>query len=152
MNKPISNIINEKEYTIFINNNNLLTSCQKKELINYFKLKYNNYIEPNSNNQFNFYIKNIIENNDIEEMCRIKLLLNHFVNYNIIEKIINKIIKNNNKSTDSNIIDYIIKYNKSFEKITNKYQVCDKWTYSIEYLSHLYLKEYLPKNIKINNI
>lgn len=149
--KPKSNIINEHEYINFINNNNLLTSCQKKELINYFKLNYNNYIEPNSNNQFNFYIKNIIENNDIEEMCRIKLLLNHFVNYNITEKIINKIIKNN-KSTDTNIINYIIKYNKQFEKITDKYQICDKWTYSIEYLSQLYLYKYIPKNIKINNI
>jgi ubiquinone/menaquinone biosynthesis C-methylase UbiE len=139
---------NKNSYINFINNNNLLTLCQKKELINYHNLKYSNYIEPNSNNQFNFYIRNIIENNDIEGMCRIKLLLNHFVNYDIVEKIINKIIKNN-KSSDSEIINFIVKHNKSFKKILNKYEICDKWTYSIQYLSMLYLDKYKPS---INNI
>lgn len=153
--KPKSNTINEQEYLIFIDNDNLLTVCQKKELINYYKLKYNNYIDPSSNNQINFYIKNNVENNDIEGIYRIKLLLNHFVNYNFTDKIINKIIKNN-KLLDSTIIDFIIKYNKTYEKVKDKYEICDKWTYSIQYLSLLYfnnyINNYINQHIKINNI
>jgi ubiquinone/menaquinone biosynthesis C-methylase UbiE len=141
---------NENEYFLFLSNNSL-TICQKKELINYLKLKYNNYIEPNTNNQFNYYVNNIIENNDIEGMCRIKLLLNHFVNYNITEEIINKIIKTN-KLTDSSIINYIFKSKKQSVRIIDIYQICDKWTYSIEYLSHLYLDNYLSKNIQKDDI
>jgi ubiquinone/menaquinone biosynthesis C-methylase UbiE len=149
--KPKSDIINEIKYFTYVNNNNLLTICQKKELINYYNLKYTNYIEPNSNNQINFYIKNIIENNDIEQMFKLKLLLNHFINYNITIKIINKIIKNNNL-LDSDIIDFIIKHNKTHEKVKDKYEICDKWTYSIQYLSLLYLNNFINQNIQTNNI
>jgi ubiquinone/menaquinone biosynthesis C-methylase UbiE len=144
-------MINEKDYISFINNNILLTSCHKLELINYYKLKNNNYIEPNSNNQFNFYIKNIIENNDTEGICRIKLLLNHFVNNNITEKIMSKIMKNKNL-LDSDIINLIIKYNKLSEKIKDKSDNCDKWTYAIQDLSLLYLNNFKQNNIEQNNL
>ena len=151
MSKPISNKINEHEYIHFTNTNNLLTSCQKKELINYFKLKYNNYIYPNSNKQFIFYMDTIIKNNDIEGLCRIKLLLNHFIDYDLTEKLINKIMKKNTL-LDSEIIEYIMKNKKKMEKTINKYIVCDKWAYSIEYLSLLYLNQYMPKHIHKNNL
>jgi hypothetical protein len=39
----------------------------------FVELNYSNYIEPNTNNQINFYIKNVIKNNDVEGICRIKL-------------------------------------------------------------------------------
>ena len=139
-------MIKEKEYIEYINNNPL-THCQKKELMNYYKSKYQNYIEPNSNNQINYYIKYVIQENDIESICRIKLLLEHFVNIDIVEKIINKLIKNKTL-LDSEIIQLIIKYNKSSKKIKEKNENCDKWTYAIEFLSLLYLNSFKPKDIK----
>jgi ubiquinone/menaquinone biosynthesis C-methylase UbiE len=116
----------------------------------FVELNYSNYIEPNTNNQINFYIKNVIKNNDVEGICRIKLLLNHFVNHNITEKIINKIIKNN-KLLDSHVIDLIIKANEDIIKNKNKYEVCDKWTYAIQYLSLLYLNKYTNFSNKYKN-
>ena len=80
-------ILDKEKYFNFVNNHKLLTFYQKKELINYHNLKNTSYIESNSNNQFNFYVTDIIKNNNIEEMCRIKLLLNHFVNNDLTEKI-----------------------------------------------------------------
>jgi ubiquinone/menaquinone biosynthesis C-methylase UbiE len=145
------NIINDIEYITFINNNNLLTLYNKIELTNYYKFKNNNYIEPNSNNQINFYIKNISENNDTEGMCRIKLLLNHFINNTITEKIISKIIKNK-ILLDTEIINLIVKYNKSSEKIKDKNEIFDKWTYAIQNLSLLYLNNFKPNNIEQNDL
>jgi ubiquinone/menaquinone biosynthesis C-methylase UbiE len=132
------------DYLIYINNNNLLTNCQKKTLINYNNLKFKFYIETNSNYQMKFLFDNIYKNNNIEEVARFELLLLHFTDYSTLKYIIRQILKK--KITDTDIINIISKKLYKHHRINNIYEVCNKWIYAIESL----LLIYNNKNDNIN--
>lgn len=142
--------INKKDYIQFINNNKNLTNCEKKTILNYFDLKFNFYVNTISNIQIQKYFEEAVKDKNITEITRLQVLFMHFINYESSAKIIEKLYKNN-KLSDNEIIDFI-KNNTIHKTIHDKYQICEKWEYAIEILSHLYINKIKSKNNEISNI
>jgi len=158
MKKDNNDIFTKNEYFDFINNNSNITECQKKMLINIYNEKFSFYINQKSNKQFSTYMKEVIKNNDIEEINRLQSLFVHFSQFISFKSslILIDLLKTNKKITDIEFINYIlnIENKKLNKKIENP--VCDKWSYAIQYLSIIYKKYYkqskLTKDIKYLDI
>lgn len=140
-------IFDSNNYINYINNNNILTECHKKSLINYYNLKFNLYSETNSNYQIKTLFDDIYKKNNIEEITRLQLLLINFTNYDTSKIIIKKLKKN---IKDNKIIDILSKNPKIREN--NIYEVCNKWIYAIQNLSLYYLKNITNKNFNYLDI
>ena len=160
MKKDNNDIFTKTEYIDFINNNFYVTECQKKILIDIYNTKFSFYINQKSNKQFNTFIKEAIKNNNIEEITRLQLLFIHFSEFISfkLSLILIDLLKTNKKITDTEFINYILKYNEDNKQINKKIEkpICDKWTYAIQYLSMMYNKFYkqhkLTKDIKYLDI
>jgi SAM-dependent methyltransferase len=140
-------IINKNNYFNYINNNKIFSDCQKKSLINYFNLKNNFFVKNDSNIQINSYYLEAFKNKNIEELNRLIELLYKFSNFNISYNIINLLKKKKELIKDSDIVN-IISNNKNTKKMYNKYKICNKWVYALEYISKKYIN--LTCNLKGN--
>ena len=154
-NNIIKNNIVKNEFFNYIKGNYLLTECEKKSIIFYYNRKFKFFVENNSNKQIITFYKEAIDNNNIEEITRLQILFNHFMNFDLSNKIID-LLKTKKKVNDTDIINYILK--NIDKKSDNKYNdkniyKCDKWLYAIQHIS-LFAKYYLKseKNIKYLDI
>jgi ubiquinone/menaquinone biosynthesis C-methylase UbiE len=128
----------KNDFINYINTNYFLTECQKKSILYYYNQRFKFFVENNSNKQIITYFKEANDNNNIEELTRLHLLFNHFMNNEVSLKTIDY-IKTKKKVNDSDIINYIL---KNMDKITNKTNdkfKCDKWIYAIQHISLIYL-------------
>jgi ubiquinone/menaquinone biosynthesis C-methylase UbiE len=141
--------INKNNYFDYINNNEKFTDCQKKTLINYFKLKNSFFVRLNSNIQISSYYLNALNNKNIEEINRLHELLYKFSTFELSYNIINLLRKKQNLIKDSDIINIISK-NKNYQKIIDKYKMCNKWVYALEYIVKKIIT--INDNIKIDKI
>jgi ubiquinone/menaquinone biosynthesis C-methylase UbiE len=159
----ISIIKNKNEYINYIEKNFLITQCEKKEIINIFNNKFKFYVDQDSNKQIITFFKESINNHNIEEITRLQLLLQHFVNFNISEKTIEYLKTKKIKLNDTDIINFIIKQiNDNNTKDTKdtkdnikeniKDTSCDKWFSSIQSLSLIYNLYFKPKEIENKKI
>lgn len=134
-----NDIFQRKEYYDFINSSKL-TECHKKSLLNYYELKFEIFVNNNSNYQVKTFFEDAFKNNDIEEITRLQLLFIHFVNFKLSCRIID-LLKNNSNLKDDFIVNFIEKNNKKNKVIYSKYLVCDKWIYAIQKLVLIYLND-----------
>ena len=155
MNKLYNNFIKENykidksNYFNYINNNKNLTYCQKKSFINYFNLKNTFFVGLRSNIQINSYYLSAFNNKNIIEINRLQELLYKFSNFDLSYNIINLLRKKKDSIKDSDIVNIILK-NKNNKKIFNKYKICNKWMYALEYIVKNYIN--INHNIKIDKI
>jgi ubiquinone/menaquinone biosynthesis C-methylase UbiE len=160
MKKDNNDIFNKNEYFDYINNNLNLSECQKKMLIDIYNSKFDYYVNQKSNKQFNSYMKEAMKNDNIEQITRLQLLFIHFSDFISfkLSLILIDLLKTNKKISDTDIINYIIKYNEENKHVNKKIDksICDKWNYAIQYLSIIYKKYYkqnkLMKDIKYLDI
>jgi ubiquinone/menaquinone biosynthesis C-methylase UbiE len=146
-------IFSSENYKKFIMANNMLTDCQKKNLINFFELKNTFFVKTNSNQQIISFFNQALKNKNLEEITRLQLLIFHFVNFKNTQKIMDMLYEYNN-ITDEKIVNTMINMNKNKNsrnelKNMQKYFKCDKWVNAIQELSHIYLTKIKP--IKLNN-
>jgi ubiquinone/menaquinone biosynthesis C-methylase UbiE len=160
MKKDNNDIFTKTEYIDFINNNFYITECQKKMLTDIYNTKCTFYINQKSNKQLNTFMKEAIKNNNIEEITRLQLLFIHFsefISFKLSLLLID-LLKTNKKITDTEVMNYILKYNEDNKQVNKKIEksICDKWSYAIQYLSMMYNKFYkqhkLTKDIKYLDI
>ena len=138
-------IINKKEYIGFINNLNIIT-CRKVYLINKFNAKHT--IFPTTNSLFKTFISTAKKENNLFQLFKLQLLLEHFVSTNLL-KSLNKLYFDNINQTvdDYQIFDYIIdKINKN-NKIYKK-RTCPKW----DFILYNVIADYKKIVKKSNNI
>lgn len=146
MKKDNNDIFTKTEYIDYINNNFNITECQKKMLTDIYNTKFSFYINQKSNKQLNTFMKEAIKNNNIEEITRLQLLFIHFsefISFKLSLLLID-LLKTNKKITDTELINYILKYNEDNKQANKKIEdpICDKWSYAIQYLSIIYNKFY----------
>jgi ubiquinone/menaquinone biosynthesis C-methylase UbiE len=139
--------IDEKDYYNYIYNNRVIIQSQKDLLIYYFSIKDKFYTNSKTNNQIQLYITNALKNEDMESICRLKLLMYHFIDYKSTEKMMEKIIKNN-AMTDYEIVQSMEKSNK--KKSKNNKLLHDKWIYAIESISQIATSFFFENNNMIN--
>jgi len=142
------NIFNKSEYINYIKSNTSLTELQKNSLINYTKNKFNFFKDIDSNLQISSYFKEAIKTKNIPEIFRLQILFMHFITIQQTNNLFDK-LKLNNKLTDNEIINIIIKQNSN--KKNHLYNPRN-WNYAIEYLSLLYKKLNKSSNIKYIDI
>ena len=151
----MQNIITKNEFFNYINTNYFLTELQKKSILYYYNQKFKFFVDSNSNKQIITFFKESSENENIEEIARLQLLLNHFMNNELSDKIMDY-IKTKKKVNDSDIINFILKNIlklKQKNKIIkdNKFK-CDKWIFSIQYITLVFLNLIrLNKHIKLDS-
>lgn len=125
----------------FITNNNYLTECQKKNLINKKKDRYKYYINQESNKQIKTLYNNI--KNNLINLYRLESVINQFVNSVPITKNIMDFIKKNNVQ-DMDVINMI---KKNINKPVKNKDYCSGWTYAIQNL----ILKYKSINENTNN-
>ena len=130
-------IIDKKKYFKYINNNEKLANCQKKTLLNYYNLKYDFYKLTNSNILISSYYTDAYTNKNINEISRLQFILAKFSNFELSYSILELLKKKRDIVKDIDIINIILKIKHS-RKIFDKYQICNKWNYALEYLSVIY--------------
>jgi ubiquinone/menaquinone biosynthesis C-methylase UbiE len=150
----INNIL-KTEYFNYINTNYFLTECQKKSILFYYNQRFKFFVENNSNKQIITFFKEANENNNIEEITRLNILFNHFINIELTNKVI-EYLKSKKKISDSDIINYILKniiLDKKDKYNDKNIYKCDKWIYAIQYISLIYsnLIKLSKFHLKIDN-
>ena len=161
-------LINFEKFVKYVENNKNLTRCQKKIFIEYKRITYTLYVNPESNIQFYTLISNIKKFNIIAYESKVKAIFYKFFNRKFTNDLYHMISKSSNMK-DSEIINYIIKREKDRRKIKNKIQynikvpgmislslkICDEWTYIIEFIGLRYKnimtslnKKYTQSSIK----
>ena len=149
----MQNIITKNEFTNYINTNYFLTELQKKSILYYNNQRFKFFVDNNSNKQIITFYKEAHDNDNIEEITRLQLLLNHFMPNELSEKVIDY-IKTNKKINDSDIINFILKNiaklkQKNIITKENKFK-CNKWVYGIQYVSLIYLNLIRLNKIKLD--
>jgi ubiquinone/menaquinone biosynthesis C-methylase UbiE len=147
-------IINNDEYYNFIDNNDYLTSCQKKIFKFFRKNNGNIYINVESNKQTYTFIYNAFKEENFVKISKITLLLKKFISYRDSVKLINLIKQN--KMLDTQIIEWINK-NKNLNKSLDGgkydiYQICSSWKYIFENLTLSCNSLFKKFNINIKDI
>ena len=149
----MQNIITKNEFTNYINTNYFLTELQKKSILYYNNQRFKFFVDNNSNKQIITFYKEAHDNDNIEEITRLQLLLNHFMPNELSEKVIDY-IKTKKKINDSDIINFILKNiaklkQKNIITKENKFK-CNKWVYGIQYVSLIYLNLIRLNKIKLD--
>ena len=118
--------INKKEYIKFINDLDII-NCRKVYLIKKYNEKHT--IFPKTNNLFKTFISTAKKENNLFQLFKLQLLLEHFMSTNLL-KSLNKLYFDNIDKTidDYQIFDYIIDKINNNNKIYKK-RTCPKWDF-----------------------
>jgi ubiquinone/menaquinone biosynthesis C-methylase UbiE len=140
----------------FIEKDNFITECQKKDFFYYQKKRYTFYKNPESNIQIYTIIKNSLDDNNLD-YYKIAYLFYKFIDsknvfklVKILENLINKVI-DNQIFYDTDFFRDILKLKSNEKKEFNK-EKCDKNQYLLQYLSKIILDEINKEKIKLINI
>ena len=133
-------IIDNTKYFLFINENNNLTNCQKKMLIDYKNNLNKIYLDRKSDKQIQTLLLYCYQNNLVTKIAKIKTLFYAFFDKEFTEQLINKILSE--KTPDIKIINYIleIKKNKNILPERKYSGICDSWTYILELMGKIFNK------------
>lgn len=132
-----------EDYVRYIESNDLITSCQKKTLVSYYRLLRRLDPPTNSNIQIQSLFNYIQSNDDMEQYSRLYMLILFFSVSNVnTRKIMNALIKSN--LSDSDIVKMMIPSSIEVKASATKseFQKCNKWNYSIQLLSKHYISTY----------
>lgn len=114
------------QYENFVKNNNTLTDCQKKELIN---TKRNIiYTNIQSDKQIQTYVHHAEKSEDFRIQTRLYLMFNHFIKHDKIDKLIKL------AGSDTKVFDYILAHPEILQKKKpyDKKIYCSPYTYVFE--------------------
>jgi hypothetical protein len=133
---------NKHNYQLFIKNYDSISSCEKKRIANYLKLKNTFYTPQKSNLQISTFYNNALKY-CAQEILRLQSLFLHFISYKKIN-IILKVLYSKKNNTDQEIFNIIQndkdeKHDKS-SKECNKYKICNTWKYAVENLAIEWIK------------
>jgi ubiquinone/menaquinone biosynthesis C-methylase UbiE len=126
---------NEKQYNDFVENNSLLTLCQKNEFLNAKSRKDVFYLDVKSNKQIITYIDNAKKSDDFAKEVRIYELFNYFLKYAAVELLLNGI--KTKKYPDDKVYSYVTKRSEDYQTKAKKIKeyVCSQYTFTFEQIS-----------------
>lgn len=148
------NMVPLKKYEKYINNNEILTKCQKKIFIEYKKILNTSYVEQLSNNQLVTLVNNINKNDYISYETKLKMIFLKFFNREFTNKLYS-VISRNPKMKDTEIMSYIMsryKYSKKdfHSQKSLSLKICSEWTFAIQIIVHYYKRIMKKMNGKYN--